>query len=131
MSTSNPQPLKAVSLPDVEQILGLAVFDSMGLPRNYFITPQHEDTEWIQLVLQALGLQELLSSTMELPTLNHGVIRTKAGNIVLIYCEYGYIALLLKRALPQEYPQIDSAWIDWACKFATKMVMHHPNFRAV
>ena len=131
MSPSNPQPLKAVSVPDVEQILGLAVFDPMGLPCDYFITSQHEDTEWIQLVFQALGLQQLLASKMELPALDHAVIRTKIGNIAVICCKHGYIAVLLKRSLPQEYPQIDNTWIDWAYKFSTKVVRHHPNFRAV
>ena len=131
MSTSILQPLKSVRLPDVDHILGLAVFDSMGLPCDYFITSQHEDIEWVQLVLQSLGLQQLLASKMELPELNHAVIRTKVGNIGIIRCKHSYIAVLLKRVLPQEYPQIDSAWVDWLCKFEAKVVRHHPNFRAV
>lgn len=131
MSTSNPQPLKSVGFPDVEQILGLAVFDASGLPRDYFITPQHEDIEWIQLVFQSLGLQQLMVSTMELPVLDHAVIRTKVGNIVVVYCNHQYVALLLKRALPQERPQINTEWINWACEFESTVVRTHPNFRAV
>ncbi len=131
MSTSNPQPLNSVGLPDVEQILGLAVFDAAGLPRDYFITPQHEDIEWIQLVFQALGLQQLMVSTMGLPVLSHAMLRTKAGNVVVICCQQRYIALLLKRALPQERPQVDNSWVDWVCEFEAKSVRNHPHFRAV
>ena len=131
MSISNSQPLKPVGLPDVDQILGLAVFNSAGFPRDYFITSQHEDIQWIQLVFQSLGLQQLLSSTLELPKLNHTMIRTKVGNIVVVCCAQGYIALLIKRALPQERPQIDDTWVDWVCEFEAKIVRNHPNFRAV
>ncbi len=123
--------MKLVGLPDVEQILGLAVFDPAGLPLDYFITLQHEDTEWIQLVFQSLGLQQLIASTMELPVLRHVMIRTKVGNIVVICCNHGYIALFIKRALPQERPQINPAWVDWICEFEANVVRHHPNFRAV
>ncbi|ESA33531.1 hypothetical protein N836_01825 [Leptolyngbya sp. Heron Island J] len=131
MSTSNPQPLRSVGLPDIEQILGLAVFDAVGLPRDYFITSQHEDIDWVKLVFQSLGLQQLMVSTMGLPDLNHAMIRTKVGNIVIICCESQYIALLLKRALPQEQPQIDNTWVDWVCEIETKVVRTHPHFRAV
>ena len=131
MSNSNPQPLQSVGLPDIEQILGLAVFDAIGLPRDYFITSQHEDIEWIQLVFQSLGLQKLMVSTMGVPDLSHAMIRTKVGNIVIICCEYQYVALLLKRALPQEHPQIDITWVNWVCEFEAKVVRTHPHFRAV
>ncbi len=131
MSISNSQPLKSVGLPDVEQILGLAVFDASGLPRDYFITPQHKDIEWIQLAFQCLGLQQLMVSTMGLPVLSHAMIRTKVGNIVVICCQQRYVALLLKRALPQERPQIDTKWVEWVCEFESKFVRTHPNFRAI
>ncbi|MBX2866260.1 MAG: hypothetical protein KTR27_22145 [Leptolyngbyaceae cyanobacterium MAG.088] len=123
--------MKSVSLPDVDQILGLAVFDPVGLPRDYFITLQHENTEWIQLVFQLLGLQQLMVSTMTLPRLGHAMMRTKVGNIVVICVDQGYIALLIKRALPQERPHVTSAWVDWICEFEANVVRSHPGFRAV
>ena len=131
MSISNLQPLKAVGVPNVDQILGLAVFDSMGLPCDCFITPQHKDTEWVQLVFQSLGLQQLMTSAMELPELEHVMIRTKIGNIIVVYCPQRYVALLVKRALPQERPQIDINLVDWVCNFEATVVRSHTNFRAV
>ncbi|MEA5462174.1 hypothetical protein [Leptothoe sp. PORK10 BA2] len=131
MSTSNPQPLKAVSLLKIDQILGLAVFDPMGLPRDYFITSQHPDTEWVQLVFQSLGLQQLVAATMDLPELEHALIRTKIGNIIVVFCQKRYIALLVKRALPQERPQIDGDLVDWICDFEATVVRTHTNFRSV
>lgn len=123
--------MPSVNLPNAEQILGLAVFDARGLPRDYFITSEHKDPEWIQLVFQALGLQQLLSAEMELPTLDNALIRTKAGNIVVIRIDQGYIALLIKRLLPQERPQIDSHWVEWIRTFEATEVRTHPNFKAV
>lgn len=131
MSISNPQSLQSTTLPTVEQILGLAVFDLSGLPRSYFITDQHKDTAWIQLVFQSLGLQQLLAAEMELPTLDHMMIRTKVGNIVVVRSDQGYVALLLKRALPQERPHIDNAWVDWICEFEATVVRTHPGFKPV
>ena len=123
--------MNAFCLPNVEQVLGLAVFDPLGLPCDYFITHQHKDTEWVQLVLQALGLRQLIAEKMALPATGHTLIRTKIGNIVVVHCERGYIALLLKRALPQEHPQVDSNWVDWVCNFEATVVRTHSNFKAV
>ncbi len=131
MSISNPQPLAAVSVLNIDQILGVAVFDAMGLPCDSFITSQHPDTEWVQLVFQSLGLQHLVASVMELPALDHGMIRTKVGNIIVVGCQSRYIALLVKRSLPQERPQIDSALVDWICDFEATVLRNHLNFRAV
>lgn len=131
MSTSNPQSLKSLDLPNIEQILGVAVFDSMGLPRDYFITSHHKDTQWVQLVFQSLGLQQLMASTMKLPPLGHAMVRTKVGNIVVVRCDQGYIALLIKRSLPQERPQIDSNWVNWVCDFEAHVLRSHTNFRSV
>ena len=125
------QSLTSSGLPNIDQILGLAVFDPMGLPRDYFITPQHKDTEWIQLVFQSLGLRHLIASALDLPGEGHIIIRTKIGNIVVVGYELGYIALLLKRSLPQERPQIDKYWVDWVCDFEATVVRTHENFKAV
>lgn len=120
-----------MSLPNIDQILGVAVFDSLGLPCDYFITSQHQDTEWVQLVFQSLGLQNLVASTMDLPTFDHGMIRTKVGNIIIVCCQNRYVALLVKRSLPQERPQIDGALVDWICNFESTVLRSHANFRAV
>ncbi|MEM7794508.1 MAG: hypothetical protein AAF579_08640 [Cyanobacteria bacterium P01_C01_bin.118] len=131
MFSFKSQLLTSSGLPNVDQILGLAVFDPMGLPRDYFITPQHKDTEWIQLVFQSLGLQQLIDSALDLPGEGHILLRTKIGNIVVVRCDCGYIALLLKRSLPQERPQIDKDWIDWVCDFEATVVRTHGDFKAV
>ncbi len=103
----------------------------MGLPRSSFITPKHQDTDWVQLVFQFLGLQQLMASTMGLPMGGHIMVRTKIGNIVVIRRDQGYVALLLKRALPQERPEINSDWVDWICDFEANVVRNDANFQAV
>lgn len=103
----------------------------MGLPRDYFITSQHKDTAWVQLVFQSLGLRQLMASSLGFPGAGHTMIRTKIGNIVVVCCERGYIALLLKRALPQERPQVDRDWVQWVCDFEATVVRTHANFKSV
>lgn len=131
MPTSKPQPLTAVSVPNIEQILGVAVFDAMGLPCDYFITSQHQDTEWVQLVFQSLGLQQLVASTMDLAALKHGMIRTKVGNIIIVCGQNRYIAMLVKRSLPQERPQIDDDLVNWICNFEATVLRNDSTFRSV
>ena len=132
VSISNAQSLRATDLLNIDQILGVAVFNSGGLPADSFITPQHKDIAWIQLAFQSLGLQQLLISEMQLPQLDHVMIRTKVGNIVIVRSATdGYIALLIKRLLPQERPSIDSDLAAWIADFEANIVRHHSNFKAV
>ncbi|MEM6251946.1 MAG: hypothetical protein AAF821_03390 [Cyanobacteria bacterium P01_D01_bin.156] len=131
MSTSNTRSFRADHLPTIEQILGVAIFDTQGFPIEYFGTTDDEDTSWIQLAFQSLGLQQLLSAEMNLPSLDHAVIRTKSGNIVVLPTGQGFVVLLLKRSLPQESPTINSAWITWTCDFVETVVKTDSRFRAL
>ena len=131
MSTSNPQSFQSDNLPNVKQILGVAVFDTQGLPCEYYITPYHQETDWLQIAFQSLGLQQLLATEMEFPSLDYAMMRTKMGNIVVLPTPQGFIALLLKRALPQESPTVDNAWIVWAANFVETVVKTDPKFKAV
>ncbi|NEQ51875.1 MAG: hypothetical protein F6K11_17330 [Leptolyngbya sp. SIO3F4] len=131
VSTSKPQPLRSVGLPDIDQILGVATFDAVGLPCDSFITPQHKETEWVQLVFQLLGLQQLIAFSMDLSSIGHTMIRAKIGNIVVVKYEFGYIAVLLKRSLPQERPHVDNDWVGWLCDLEATVVRNHANFKAV
>ncbi|MEL6937395.1 MAG: hypothetical protein AAFO59_12125, partial [Cyanobacteria bacterium J06607_17] len=75
--------------------------------------------------------QKLMASAMGLPELEHAMIRTKIGNIIVVCCDHRHIALLIKRALPQERPQIDANLVNWVCNFEATIVRNHTNFRAV
>lgn len=83
------------------------------------------------MVFQALGLQQLLASSMDLPKLDNVMIRMKFGNIVVVRPDQNYIAFLLKRSLPQERPDINGEWLTWARNFEAKVVRNHPNFKAL
>lgn len=131
MSISNPGPFSSDNRPNLQQILGVAVFDPQGLPLEYFNTHHHKNMNWIQIAFQSLGLQQLLAAEMDLPSLDHAVIRTKSGNIVVLPTTEGFIALLIKRALPQESPTIDEDWIAWACDFVETVVRTNPEFKSV
>lgn len=132
VSTSNPQSFQATNLPNIDQILGIAVFDPQGLPRQYFVTTaKHQDDDWIRLAFQALGLKQLLMDEMELPQLDHVMMRTKTGNLVILPYAQGFIALHIKRALPQEQPNIDNHWTPWACNLIETVIKQDSRFKAV
>jgi hypothetical protein len=94
-----PQTPKTSSMLNLDAILGAAVFDLNGLPKEYFITDESSDTSWVQTIFQVLGLRSLLISSLQLEGFCHATIRgTEQWAIVVKQRSY-YLALLIK---PQE-----------------------------
>jgi hypothetical protein len=114
---------------DVDAILGIAVFDANGLPKEYFITPGHRDTAWVQLVFQSLGLQTLMTHTLGLTGFNYTIVQTRVGNAIVIHTSEQHLALLVKRTYPQNQMAVDDAWIQWVCDFEANTLRQHPHFR--
>lgn len=116
---------------DVDTILGVALFDASGLPQEYFITPEHQETIWIQMVFQALGLQSLLASAFNLDPLRHAIVRTKTADAVVIYDCQRFVSLLMQRTQIGISTQVNAHWIQWALEFEAEQLRTHPRFRAV
>ena len=88
----------------IKDVLGVAIFDLNGLPREYFITEENPSIHWVQLVFQALGLRSLLSHSLSVEGFQQMTIRLENTTTIVVHRYQDYIALQLKgqHALDQE-----------------------------
>jgi hypothetical protein len=115
---------------DISTLLGVAIFDSSGLPKEYFITPENRDTAWVQLVFQSLGLRALLTSVLTLGEFSYTIVQTKAEDAIVVRTKDRFIAFLVKRIRPNTPARVDQAWIEWACGFEAEQLRSHSHFKA-
>ncbi|MFE4108270.1 hypothetical protein [Almyronema epifaneia] len=130
----SPPPPPATSglpaVPDdatIQDILGVAIFDMNGLPREYYVTPSNTETSWVQTVFQALGLKSLLTASLRLEGFQHIVIHTAEHAAVVIRQKNCYTALLM-RGLASE--AITETFVDWVRQFEAETLRNSPYFRA-
>lgn len=94
----------------VDAVVGAAIFDLNGLPKEYLTSKESQDLGWVQTVFQALGLQSLLMSSLRLEGLRHVVVHGLDFQAIVVRQEACYVALLLRNASPHLDPQ----FIQWA-----------------
>ncbi|MGF1458734.1 MAG: hypothetical protein ACFBSG_06880 [Leptolyngbyaceae cyanobacterium] len=80
----------------ITDILGVAIFDINGLPKEYFITEENPTTIWVQMVFQALGLRSLLASSLELESFLQITIQSDNETAIVVRRRQDYIALQFK-----------------------------------
>lgn len=96
-----------------DQILGAAIFDLNGLPREYFVSTENADISWVQTIFQALGLQALLNSTFQLADFHHAIIDGAHFHALIIRRSDCHIALLIH----QNDAILSEEVIQWASHF--------------
>ncbi len=97
LSHAGPQPT-FVALPAIaylDAVVGAAVFDLNGLPSEYLTTAEESDITWVQTIFQALGLQYLLTSSLQLEGFNHATMCGEDYCAVVVRQRTHYIALLV------------------------------------
>lgn len=109
-------------------IVGAAIFDLSGLPKEYFTTGESSDMSWVQSIFQALGLQSLLSSSLRLEGFRHAVIRGSDYHAVVVRQRVRYMALLLQS---DELGSIPDGFLDWSFDFEPSVLRTHPRFSVV
>lgn len=109
-------------------IVGAAIFDLSGLPKEYFTTGDSSDMSWVQSIFQALGLQSLLSSSLQLEGFRHAVIRGSDYHAVVVRQRVRYLALLLQG---DELGKIPEGFLTWSFDFEPSVLRTHPRFSAV
>lgn len=90
---------KVTDVLKVTDILGVAIFDQSGLPREYFVTKAEPDTVWVQIVFQALGLRSLLASSLQLEGFQQITIRLENATTIVVRRRQDYMALQFKGKL--------------------------------
>ncbi len=109
-------------------ILGVAIFDFSGLPREYFITADNESTSWVQLVFQALGLKLLLMSSLKLEGFSHICIDLDQQTAIVVRTKKEYVALLLGRSLKFATAQESDRFSHWVRQFERQLLRQHDRF---
>jgi len=110
----------------LDLMLGAAIFDLNGLPKEYFITSESSGMEWVQAIFQALGLQSLLISSLQLEGFQHVTIRGIDYCAIVVKQKAYYVALLLAQPfcdLPNDQ------FLQWARTFNPQDLSQHPRFQ--
>jgi predicted regulator of Ras-like GTPase activity (Roadblock/LC7/MglB family) len=107
----------------LDSVIGVAIFDLNGLPKEYFITSKSSDGNWIQASFQAIGLQSLLMSSLRLEGFRHTVIHGKEHRTIVIKQKTRYLAVLLPVA-----EAVSPEFLRWAQEFEPTSLKADPRF---
>ena len=113
-------------MPYSKSVVGAAIFDLNGLPKEYFTTPDDDDMSWVQTIFQALGLRSLIMSSLQLEGFHHATILGADYAAVVVKQKAHYVALLMQ---PQTV--IDAAFIGWVHTFEQGELETDPRFHLV
>jgi hypothetical protein len=91
-------------------VVGAAIFDLSGLPREYLTSQENHNLSWVQTIVQALGLQSLISSSLRLDGLRYTVVHGLEFQAIVVRQESCYVALLTRGG----DVHLDSQFIQWA-----------------
>jgi hypothetical protein len=111
-----------------DAIIGAAIFDLSGLPKEYFTTSESNDVSWVQTIFQALGLQSLLVSSLQLEGFHHAVVHGTEYRAVVVRQRSRYTALLFRNSDLQE---ISAPFIQWVQEFDPRTLRINARFSSV
>ena len=110
----------------LDRVLGAAIFDLSGLPKDYYISTESADISWVQTIFQALGLQSLLTSSFQLEGFRHAVIHGVHCHAIIVRQSNCYVALLVK----QTDGLISEDLAHWANGFDPDDLADDPRFNS-
>ncbi|WP_039729193.1 hypothetical protein [Leptolyngbya iicbica] len=113
----------------ITDILGIALFDLSGLPREYFVTEENPTTGWVQIVFQALGLRSLLTSSLELEGFHQITINLEATTAMVVRRKKDYIALQFKGKLALQNPADEERLLNLIAALNPDKLRQHPHFQ--
>lgn len=113
----------------ITDILGIAIFDINGLPREYFVTEENPGTGWVQIVFQALGLRSLLSSSLELEGFHQITIALEETTAIVVRRRQDYIALQFKGKVPLHNPADSDRLTALINALDPDKLRQHPHFK--
>lgn len=114
----------SVSSTPIDDILGAAIFDLNGLPKEYFATADETSMIWVQTIFQALGLRSLLMAFLQLEGFHHAAVQGEEYCAIVVKQKNLYIALLLR----QKNEEISDQLVKWVQTFQPEILKSHPHF---
>jgi len=112
----------------LEAIIGAAIFDLNGLPKEYFTTAGNGDVSWVQTIFQALGLRSLLISSLQVDGFHYATIHGSPHRAIVVKQRMRYIALLVDQAHFDEHA---NSLIEWMQDFDSNILKTDPRFSLV
>ncbi len=107
-----------------DQIVGAAIFDLSGLPKEYFVPADSTDISWVQTIFQALGLQALLTSAFQLEDFRHAIVHGAHFHAIIVRQSECHVALLIHH----NEAMLSEAVIEWAIDFDPSTLTGDPRF---
>lgn len=127
---SPPSPEQPYSDKLLNDVLGVAVFDLNGLPREYFVTAENNSTQWVQIVFQALGLKSLLMSSLKLDSFQQILIGLGQQTAIVVRTKNAYVALLLRGKRHFPTPEVAERFSQWVRHFEQQTLRQNLRFIA-
>ncbi len=118
--------MQAFTVSYSDRILGAAIFDENGLPKEYYISVEDSDISWVQTIFQALGIQVMLNAAFQLQGFSHAVVQGTYFYAIIVWRQNRYVALLIR----QTEPLISEEVIEWATQFDPTQLAADPRFSA-
>lgn len=130
LTMSLPPMSPGTSPPDTyaDSVIGAAIFDPSGLPKEYFTTPESGDIGWVQTIFQALGLRSLLMSSLRLEGFSHAIIHGSGYFAIVVKQKANYIALLVRQ---NDLRGVSQSFVRWVHEFEPSTLRDHPRFNSV
>ncbi|MEM7769953.1 MAG: hypothetical protein AAF327_05520 [Cyanobacteria bacterium P01_A01_bin.37] len=82
----------------LDSLIGVTIFDLNGLPQEYYGTVDGDDTRWIQIVFQAMGLQLLLGTAFQVSGFRHAIIHDASHPVAVFKLRTCCVAFLINPA---------------------------------
>jgi len=111
-----------------DSVIGAAIFDFSGLPKEYYTTAQNPDISWVQTIFQALGLRSLITSSLQLDGFQHAVIHGTEHSAVVVKQKTRYMALLIRKS---EFLKRSDIFLSWMQEFEPSTLRANTRFNTV
>ncbi|MGB3491558.1 MAG: hypothetical protein WBA57_02435 [Elainellaceae cyanobacterium] len=109
-------------------VIGAAIFDLSGLPKEYFTTAENGDISWVQTIFQALGLRSLLISSLQIDGFHHAVIHGTGYCAIVVKQRVRYVAILVRQ---EDFMHTSQSFIQWMQHFEPVVLNTNPRFSVV
>lgn len=113
----------------ITDILGVALFDISGLPQEYFVTEENPNTNWVQIVFQALGLRSLLSSSLKLEGFHQITILMENTTAIVVKRRDDYIAIQFRGKISLQDPSDNERLLTLINALNPEKLRQHPHFK--
>ncbi len=118
----------AIAPPYETHLLGVAIFDLSGLPKEYCtLSNSGTSITWVQSIFQVIGMRSLLSASLNLENFLYAVVQGKGCGALVIRQQNDYLAVLLK----SDVGTVSDDLLAWVKQLNVKQFINDPRYTVV